>query len=426
MNQAAVVPEQSASLLSQRPFRMLSYTRFTSRVAQNALNFGLVLLIVDETGKAFFSSLLVLALVVPATGSGILAGALADAVPKRPLILFGNSLRAAACILFVMATASATAYYVVAIALAATSQFATAAEGAILPAIVKRDELARANALNNAIGGLAQILGFVVLTPIVLRVFDSPDALFGIGGGLFALAGLQALFIGSTRGAGREDVGSANEGSWWQAGWNQIRSDRKVMHATVELTLISMAIIILGGLIPSYIQDVLGLPVEIGALVLMPAAVGVVAGLRIADFLAHRIPHTLLSSAGFMTFVVALGFLGFVNHEADFLSGYSWLGWLGDVKWGNFDGGGIIAMVCMLPMGFGFALVMVSGQTILNDRVPLSLQGRVLSTQGALAALAASAPVLAAGALGDWIGVQPVMAMLAGGIGIGVVFNLRT
>jgi Na+/melibiose symporter-like transporter len=426
MTQAVAEQVQPTSLLNQRPFRMLSYTRFTSRVAQNSLNFGLVLLIVDETGKAFFSSLLVLALVVPATGSGIVAGALADSIPKRPLVLFGNTLRAVACFVFVMATASVASYYLVAVALAITSQFATAAEGAILPAIVKREELGRANALNNAIGGVAQILGFVILTPIVLRVFDSPDALFAIGGGLFALAGLQALFIGSTRGVGREDVGSTSDGPWWRVGWNQIRSDSQVMHAAVELTLISMAMIILGGLIPTYIQEVLDLPVEIGALVLMPAAIGVVAGLRTADFLAHRIPHAVLSTTGFIMFVVALGLVTFVNQEASFLGGYSIFSWLDSVKWGNFDGGGIIAMAIMLPLGFGFSLVMVSGQTVLNDRVPLGLQGRVLSTQGAMAALAASMPVLGAGALGDLIGVQPVMAMLAGAIGIAAVFNLRT
>ncbi|HMO97387.1 MAG TPA: hypothetical protein PKD27_14850, partial [Tepidiformaceae bacterium] len=60
-------------LLQHRPFRMLSYTRFFSRVAQNALNFALVLLITEETGKAFYSSLLVLALAVPSTVAGIVA-----------------------------------------------------------------------------------------------------------------------------------------------------------------------------------------------------------------------------------------------------------------------------------------------------------------------------------------------------------------
>jgi len=68
----------------------------------------------------------------------------------------------------------------------------------------------------------------------------------------------------------------------------------------------------------------------------------------------------------------------------------------------------------------------VAAQTVLNDRVPLALQGRVLATQGAMAAVAVSLPVLAAGALGDWLGVQPVLAILAAGLVAAAVRVLRS
>ena len=175
-------------LLQQRPFRMLSYTRFTSRLAQNALNFALVLLIVDETGKAFLSSLLVLALVVPSTVAGIVAGTAADALPKRLLVVIGDLLRAFVCILFITGSGSVISYYVVAVALATATQFATNAEGAILPAVVDRAELTRANAISHAVGGAAQLLGLGVLTPVVLRLVGHAEVLFGVCAALFVLA----------------------------------------------------------------------------------------------------------------------------------------------------------------------------------------------------------------------------------------------
>src|SRR5690348_2844588 len=104
-------------LLEQRPFRMLSITRFLSRVAQNALNFGLLLLVVDETGKAFLSSLLVLALVVPSTVAGIVAGTAADKLPKRGLVVAGDLARAGVCVLFIRGSGDAVTYYIVAMAL---------------------------------------------------------------------------------------------------------------------------------------------------------------------------------------------------------------------------------------------------------------------------------------------------------------------
>jgi MFS family permease len=415
----------SLPLLQQRPFRMLSFTRFFSRVAQYGLNFALVLLINEETGKAFLSSLLVLALVVPSTVAGIVAGTAADVFPKRALVFLGDMARAAFCVYFVLNASGVASYYIVAILLATATQFSSSAEGAIMPAIVERSELARANAISQAVGGAAQLIGLGVLTPIVLRVFDSRDALFLICAGLFFIAAFQALFIGRIHARGRIDIGGEPAGRWWLVGWRAIKADRMVTHAVIELTLIASTLIILGGLVPKYIDDVLGLPVEIGALILTPAAAGVIVGLRVAGFLARRVPHGFLSTTGFTIFVACLALLAFVNEEADFLGGFGAFSWLNSVDIGNFDAGGVMAMVITFPLGFSYAVVSVAGNTVMDDRVPLHLRGRVGATQAALSAIASSVPVLVAGALADFIGVAPVMAMVAGLAGVVAVANLR-
>jgi hypothetical protein len=148
-------------------------------------------------------------------------------------------------------------------------------------------------------------------------------------------------------------------------------------------------------------------------------------GLRIAGFLAHRVPHAALSSVGFVAFVVLLGMLSIVNETASFLGGFGALSWLNSVQIGHFDGGGVIAMAVMFPLGFAYATVTVAAQTIINDRVPLRLQGRVGSTQAAMAAMCASLPVLAAGGLADVAGVAPVIAIVAAVIAVGAVANFR-
>ncbi|WP_322795767.1 MFS transporter [Tepidiforma sp.] len=419
------VPTRQVPLLQQRPFRMLSYTRFCSRVAQNAINFALVLLITEETGRAFLTSLLVLALVVPSTAAGLLAGTAADMLPKRLLVFGGDLVRAALCLLFLLHGGSTASYYLVAILLATATQFASSAEGAILPAIVRREDLARANAIGQAVGGAAQLVGLGVLTPVVLRVFDSRDALFAICGALFLVAAVQALLIGSTASPERREIGGEPGGPWWAVGWRAMRSDRAVFHAAIELTLISTAVIILSGLIPTYITETLGMRVDLGAIVLLPAALGVALGLRLAGMVARRLPHSVLSSAGFFVFVVCLGLLAFVNELAAFLGGYGIFSWLNSVQIGRFDGGGVVAMCLSFPLGFAYAMVNVAGQTVLDDRVPLYLRGRVGATQAALSAVASSLPVLAAGALSDVVGVTPVLALLAGGIGAVAAVNLR-
>lgn len=442
-------PSAPPALLQQIPFRRLSTSRFFSRIAQNSLNLALVLLVLDATGKAFYTSLLVLALVVPMMVAGIIAGVAADAIPRRLIVALGNLARAAVCVGFIVYPGETGTLYVVAVLLAVAAPFVAAAEGSILPSIVTRGELARANAIGQAVGGAAQIVGFAVLTPVVLRVFERADVLFGIGAALFVVAAVEAVRIGPVARTREEPdvflppepaadpavVGAVPEAippqpaegaSWWQVGWRAMRRDPVVFKAAIELTLITMMLIILGGLIPTYIRDILELPFEIGALVLTPAAIGVIVGLRIAGPLAHHLPHGLLSSFGFAVFTGLLLALAFVNEEASFLAGYGAFAWLDDVHLGDFDSGALLAMVIVLPLGFAYANVSVAAQTVLNDRVPLALQGRVVATQGAMAALAASLPVLGAGALGDWLGVQPVMAILAVSIAAATVVNLRS
>lgn len=405
---------------------MLQFTRFTSRVAQNAVSFALVLLIVDETGKAFASALLVLALVVPSTVVGIVAGTAADHFPKRLLMIFGDLARAAVCFYFFRNDISVPGYYVVAVLMATFTQFSTSAEGAAMPCLVRKEQLARANAIKDAVGGASQVAGLAVLAPLLLRLLNSPDTLFLICGALYMVAAVQAILIGRIPRPGLREVGGdVRAGSWWSAGWRAMRADSRVLHAAVELTLISTTLIILAGLIPSYIEDVLGLPVDVGALILLPAAVGIALGLRVAGFLAHRVPHAFLSTVGFTLFTILLTLVTFVDGEAEFLAGFSAFSWLGDIELGNFDGGGVLALMLMLPLGFAYAVVSVAAQTVINDLVPLHLQGRVGATQSAMAAIASLAPVLIAGALSDAIGVVPTMAMVCGAIGVAAVSMLR-
>ena len=413
-------------LLQRRSFRMYSYARFWSRVAQNGVNFALVLLIVEKTGLAAMSSLLVLALVIPSTVAGIVAGAAADRFPKRLVSSLGDAARGAICIIFAQGAGGVVSFYIVAVILSTATQFSAAAQGAMGPLIVERHEITRSNSINQAVGVAAQLAVLGILTPILLRLFDSPALLFWTAGALFFLSAVQIQFVGRVRSVRTQEVGQPRDtGGFWTVGWRAIRRDPAVWHAIVALTLIGATLIILGGLLPTYISEVLDLPVDIGALILSPAAAGVALGLRIAGFLARRVPHAALSTVGFASFVVLLLALTFVQPEASFLAGFGIFAWLDKVHIGSFDGAGVLAMAITAPLGFSFAIVNVAGNTVVNDRIPMHLQGRVQATQGALAAIASSLPVLAAGFLADILTVVPVMAMVALGIGAAAVVNLR-
>jgi MFS family permease len=62
--------------------------------------------------------------------------------------------------------------------------------------------------------------------------------------------------------------------------------------------------------------------------------------------------------------------------------------------------------------GFAYSLVGVVGRAIINERIPLEMQGRVFAAVNVLTNLSSVAPLLVAGALADLLGVRPVILMV--------------
>ena len=63
--------------------------------------------------------------------------------------------------------------------------------------------------------------------------------------------------------------------------------------------------------------------------------------------------------------------------------------------------------------GFAITVVLTMGRVLLNERVPLRMQGRIFAAQSILSNLTAIVPIVVAGLLADTAGVQPVL-ILAG------------
>ncbi|MFQ5351225.1 MAG: hypothetical protein ACE5EG_12350, partial [Thermoanaerobaculia bacterium] len=87
----AVQPEDVRLLANDR-FRRLVESRAVGQIAQNAMLYTLLILVVNETGSSIHSTLLVAAWIIPSIVLGIPAGGLADILPRRPLLVLGTLL----------------------------------------------------------------------------------------------------------------------------------------------------------------------------------------------------------------------------------------------------------------------------------------------------------------------------------------------
>ena len=63
-------------------------------------------------------------------------------------------------------------------------------------------------------------------------------------------------------------------------------------------------------------------------------------------------------------------------------------------------------------MGLALALVIIPARTVLQERPPAAMRGRVIAAQLALGNAAAVIPLLIGGTLADSLGIQPVMGLL--------------
>src|SRR5689334_12958099 len=70
------------TLFENDSYRRLWLAKLLSHVPTNALVYTMLLLVVDATGKSFFSSLFVVAYIAPTAFLGTISGVLVDRMPK--------------------------------------------------------------------------------------------------------------------------------------------------------------------------------------------------------------------------------------------------------------------------------------------------------------------------------------------------------
>ena len=464
------------SLLHSPSFRALMTMRLAAETAINALTYGMLIEIVRLHGVSrwvgVLAALVTVSTVAPAALFGPVGGVVVDRMPKRGMLVAVNLARALLCFGFLFIGTGTAAIYGLLVVLTIATQFATPAEAAILPRVVPSERLAAANSFSNLAESAGGMLGMAILAPIMVKLPGAPRSLILVCGILLTYAALRAVGVrqdvlrtdaGALRTAGASvragvlpasqpaagpRASAAQESASdqppgdpapgvqdpalpppekpWLAGtrealleaWNWLAGDRAAFISMMLLVLASTANLVMVTLAPRFTSQVIGLSPEFAVFVFGPAVVGMLLGLALVPRLARRVRKRLLVTIGFLLMVVMLLLLGALDgvtallRRTDPLSLYSGLLTLGPL--GHADGRLAVALVLAVPIGFAFSMVQVAAQTLLHERVPLEMHGRVFALQGAVKNAAAVVPLLALGGLASLVGdVRPVIAVTA-------------
>lgn len=408
------------AVLANLPFLRLWLAQAVSQTANSMVDFSLLLRVgevvqyhqVAQANTAV--SFVILAFSLPSVVFGPIAGAVADRISRRKVMVIVNLVRAALVVLFLLVQPSwpvqiaLPAYYLVAFLFGAAGQFFMPAQGASIPALVPRDQLTAANALFNLTFTATQLLGFAILGPLLSQALGV-DTLFMVTMVAFVLSAGLTQWLPKMplphRVSGAEST-SAVRRIWndVQEGLLYIKQDPILVKVIAYLTFATTIFMLVAALAPNFVATVVGLPpTDIGYIV-APAGLGVIAGVMLVPKMSRRFPRGPLVDWAVVIGGLSLLLLALSRAILTRIVSPDPLPEMLEV---------VVSGALAAILGVCNALVLVPSQTILQERSHEHIRARVYATFFTITSVVSFVPIFFAAAAADVFGVVRVLSAVA-------------
>ncbi len=434
---------------------------------QSTASYAMIVHMTDVTHSATLVGLVLIALTLPPFLLSAPAGSLVDRFDRRTVLLVSNILRALSAALFVLFLLLAPQFfisiYLLALFFSLVGLLFTPAEGAIIPSLVGEEKVLPAFALYNLTVNITQVIGLLVIGPLVLDFLPTfqiplsqhhhltltPIALLFAAiviayllaavlirslpkqnqpslHALEELRELEAKYESEQANPFAETLASNVESpalNWRQMrddlreGWQLVRSDGLLSDAVLQACFGTLMMLTVAELATFFVSDLLHLPVNDTALIFTPAGIGLVVGSLLVPATVARFGQTPTIVLGMLGMAAGFVLLPIAQR----------LAWLADPSSWN-TAFWFLAVVAVLTtlVGFGLDFVVVPAQARMQERSPESLRGRVLALYQALFNGGSIPVILFMGALTDLVGIVIVIYLLGAiSLSVGLLTILR-
>jgi MFS family permease len=415
-------PLKRRPVLANRGFLLLWLAQLISQSAQNAILFTLLVLVTTLTNGSTFTSLLVLSFVVPSVIFGVFSGVLVDLWSKRLLLIYTNVARGLLAIAFLFARGDVSLLILISIFFATASQLFGTTDAVSVPSVVPKDQLIAANSMFSMAVTGSQLTGMIFLAPIVLPSFgeNGPVVLFILATVMFAISVLCAYLMPPfEHDDGAPDRQLPTFGELRGAAGDYMKTVRTLAKDPVAtLALIHYAtgsslVLLFAVLVPRYMQAVLKVGPDKAVTIFAPVGVGAIVGLRALPFIANKLGNNRTVIAGLCGLAICVIAIGSVEPIAHGLKRTEHLNPFGEQRAGGLSILVLLTMAFAGPLGFAYAMVNAPAQTLLHERAPAEMRGRVFAAQVVLANAVGILPLVVAGSVADIFGVSPVLFAIA-------------
>jgi MFS family permease len=411
INSAADAKEQSLSILKNRAVRRVGIGQFLAVAATYAIFFSSIAFVEGKTHSSAQMGVMIFAIMLPGYVMGMLAGVFVDRVDRRHAMVIATLISLLVAGLFSAGTRWTTSLpmvlvivYVCNFLLSALVQFTASARDSILPNAVRSEHLFAANSVVQVAYLGAQALGTVLLSPILFRAGGTPAVgLTAIP--LFALAAIAYWRLPQYVGLRKASKSNRTLAALWaelKEGWQFIRGMADLSRAIAYLVLVSALVLVFTTLLPGLATRVWGIAVENVMVIAVPGGLGFALGLWLVGRKGHLLKVEEWISAGLLILGGGLALISLMN---------------------ELHGAAILMFFFVSAItGAGFALVIISARTFIQEQTPDELRGRVMSTQMFLCNTASTLPLPLIGGLADAIGIKTVFVLLGFSVlGTGVI-----
>jgi MFS family permease len=378
------------ALLKNRSFLFLWIGQIFSQVADKVLTVMSIALLatyhIPDRYAASSSSYVFVATTIPAILFGAAAGIFVDRYPKKKIMVISDIIRGGLILLLPILPKEFVFLLLITFATSTVTQAFAPAEQSAIPLVVKPENLLTANALFTTTSTASVIVGFGIAPAMLTAVTNISQngsreilvaSLYFIAAGLGQFVNMEETLDTS------KHARKVNPWHELKVGFDYIRSNKLLLNAMIQLAVFSSTIAALPVLAVSLTAEV-GLKKEEFGFLVAPAGIGLVLGAGILGHFGNRIQQKSLPLIGFVGMSIVLVIFTFVNSL-----------WLG--------------LLCAGILGLGASLIAVPVQTLIQEKTPESMRGKVFGFQNNAVNIAVAVPLIIVGPLTDRFGLSPVL-----------------
>jgi MFS family permease len=418
----ADVPKQSVSILRDPAFGRLWFVQASTQVGGNMALYALTVLVFASTRSNAAVSALVMSFLLPTIVLSAVAGVVVDRLNLRWALVGPNIVRAVLTMGLALAGANVPVLLLLNFGISLTTVMLTPAEAAMIPRIVRRDQLETAMGVFNLTLQASFAIGFAFLGPLLVTI-AGPSVVLGIVTILYVAATIACLALpsappapvppGVTRRALREPIRQLREG------FAAIHGNREVSRPLLHLAASASLVGVLGVLGPGLASSIGLEPTQL-VVVVLPLGLGVIGGVLGLRRFGRDVPRRRaaeVSLVGFGLLVLGVALVGLLFGSS---AGTG-------IPGPNVELGPAVPIVVVLAFcaGAAYAATAVSAQTALFEHMPEHVRGRVFGVLASIVSAASLLPTVIAGPLADAISAPVVLAIVGTAVAVTGVLSAR-